>query len=141
MAVICELCNTQGGRVLWKDNLCRVVLVDDDGYPGYCRVIWNDHIKEMTELAAEGRRHFMDVVFAVEVCVRDVLAPEKINLASLGNVTPHLHWHVIPRFRSDPHFPNTIWGIKQRDEQCNITGPLVEQLCNRVAGLVLTAQR
>jgi diadenosine tetraphosphate (Ap4A) HIT family hydrolase len=23
---------------------------------------------------------------------------------------PHLHWHIIPRFEGDPHYPNPIWG-------------------------------
>jgi diadenosine tetraphosphate (Ap4A) HIT family hydrolase len=41
------------------------------------------------------------------------MAPDKINLASLGNVVPHLHWHVIPRFADDPHFPNPVWGVRQ----------------------------
>jgi diadenosine tetraphosphate (Ap4A) HIT family hydrolase len=44
-----------------------------------------------------------------------VLQPDKINLASLGNVVPHLHWHVIPRFADDPHFPNPVWGQRLRD--------------------------
>jgi hypothetical protein len=43
-----------------------------------------------------------------------VLGAEKVNLASLGNQVPHLHWHVIPRFKDDPHFPFAIWGRKMR---------------------------
>ncbi|HXD50505.1 MAG TPA: HIT domain-containing protein, partial [Burkholderiales bacterium] len=38
----------------------------------------------------------------------------KINLAAFGNMTPHLHWHVIPRNADDAHFPNPIWGERQR---------------------------
>lgn len=57
----------------------------------------------------------MHVVFAVESALRDLLHPDKINLASLGNATPHLHWHVIPRFRGDPHFPDPIWGAPLRE--------------------------
>jgi diadenosine tetraphosphate (Ap4A) HIT family hydrolase len=40
--------------------------------------------------------------------------PDKINLASLGNVVPHLHWHVIPRFADDAHFPSPVWAQAQR---------------------------
>ena len=111
----CELCETTGGELLWRDDRCRVVLVDDPDYPGFCRVIWAGHIKEMTDLTAAERRHLMEVVFAVEDAVRATLAPDKINLASLGNVVPHLHWHVIPRYRSDRHFPNPIWGAAKRE--------------------------
>jgi len=57
----------------------------------------------------------MSVVFAVEQAVRETLQPEKINLASLGNMTPHLHWHIIPRYRQDKTFPNPIWGQSRRE--------------------------
>jgi diadenosine tetraphosphate (Ap4A) HIT family hydrolase len=100
--------------VLWRDAACRVVLVDEPDYPGFCRVIWNAHVKEMTDLAAAEQQHCMRVVFAVEQALRVALNPHKINLASLGNLTPHLHWHVIPRYEDDPHFPNSVWGERQR---------------------------
>ena len=111
----CELCATPGGSLLWSNLLCRVVLVDDPDYPGFCRVILNRHAREMTDLPAKERHELMQVVFAVEASLRDLLKPEKINLASLGNMTPHVHWHVIPRYRSDRCFPNPIWGEIRRD--------------------------
>lgn len=111
----CDLCTTAGGELLWQDSLCRVVRVDDQDYPGFCRVILNRHIKEMTDLQPSEREHMMLVVFVVEEAVREVLRPDKINLASLGNMTPHVHWHVIPRFKRDRHFPNPIWGSSRRE--------------------------
>ena len=110
----CELCEQTGGDVLWQDAACRVVLVGDPDYPGFCRVIWNAHVKELTDLAGVERQHCLRVVCAVEQALRTVLKPHKINLASFGNLTPHLHWHVIPRFEDDPHFPNSIWGERLR---------------------------
>lgn len=106
----CELCRTSGGDVLWESPLCRVVRVADAHYPGFCRVIWTAHVREMTDLDPGERRRLMDVVFAVETVVRDHFAPDKINLASFGNMVPHLHWHVIPRWRDDRHFPEPVWG-------------------------------
>jgi len=111
----CELCVQVGGTLLWQDASCRVVLVEDADYPGFCRVIWRQHVKEMTDLSAADRAHLMDIVFAVEAAIREVLRPDKINLASLGNLTPHLHWHVIPRCTHDKHFPQPIWGTAQRE--------------------------
>lgn len=110
----CEFCSDAGGRVLWRGPECRVVYVEEPGYPGFCRVIWNMHVKEMTDLDAETRARFLHVVFAAEQAVRDLLRPDKVNLACLGNITPHLHWHVIPRFADDPHFPLPIWAARQR---------------------------
>lgn len=110
----CELCASSGGEIVWQDVRCRVVLVNDQEHPGFCRVIWDKHTREMTDLAETERQHMLRVVCAVEKVLRDLLIPDKINLASLGNVTPHLHWHVIPRYRDDPHFPNPVWGQKLR---------------------------
>ena len=110
----CDLCATPGGTVLWKSPLCRVVRVEDADYPGYCRVIWNAHVREMSDLDTVDRETLMKVVLAVEEAVRAHCAPDKINLASLGNQTPHVHWHVIPRWNDDRHFPEPIWGAAQR---------------------------
>ncbi len=111
----CELCAEMGGLPLWQDDFCRVVLVDDAHYPGYCRVILNRHVQEMSDLDVAGRERLMRVVVAVEAALREVARPDKINLASLGNRVPHLHWHVIPRYRQDRNFPNAIWGEALRD--------------------------
>jgi len=115
--VSCDLCKNDGGEVLWRDSFCRVVLVDDTDYPGFCRVILNEHIREMTDLDTQYRMQLMNVVFAVEQSVRSVMQPLKINLASFGNVVPHVHWHIIPRYTDDAHFPNSIWGERKREGQ------------------------
>lgn len=111
----CELCNQTGGTLIWQNTFCRVVLVEDADYAGFCRVICNAHIAEMTDLAIPQRSQMMMTVCKVEQVLREVMQPDKINLASLGNVTPHLHWHVIPRYRHDKHFPQPVWGIAQRN--------------------------
>jgi diadenosine tetraphosphate (Ap4A) HIT family hydrolase len=113
----CELCANPRGDLLWEDGLCRVIRVADaagEAFPGFCRVVWTDHVDEMSTLPDAGARHFMDVVFATERAVRKLVAPDKINLASLGNLVPHLHWHVIPRWKDDSHFPSPIWATAQR---------------------------
>lgn len=111
----CELCNTTGGEVLWDSPSCRVVRVDDPHYPGFCRVIWNAHAREMTDLDPGQQQYLMSVVLAVEATVRRLFVPDKINLASLGNMVPHVHWHIIPRWLDDRHFPEPIWGSVRRD--------------------------
>lgn len=110
----CPLCHPANETVLWQDDRCRVILVDDADYAGFCRVIWGGHAKEMTDLTQPERAHLMTVVFSVEAILREVLRPEKINLASLGNQVPHLHWHVIPRFTDDAHFPDPVWTTRKR---------------------------
>ena len=129
----CPLCHPENETVLWQDDRCRVILVDDPDYPGFCRVIWGGHVREMTDLTEPERAHLMAVVFATEEILREMLQPAKINLASLGNQVPHLHWHVIPRFTDDAHFPDPVWAVRKRD-----TRPV---LIDRLALTVKLTQR
>jgi diadenosine tetraphosphate (Ap4A) HIT family hydrolase len=121
--------------LIWGDARLRVVHVAEPGYAGYCRVIWNAHVREMTDLTEADRAHCMRVVFAVEKALRDRLHPEKMNLASLGNVTPHLHWHVVARFRDDPHFPDPVWGAPPLRAPVPLESPHAEFLESLAATL------
>ena len=111
----CDLCENPI-KPLWQDDFCRVVLLNDVDYPAYCRVELLAHVKEMTDLQPNESARMMKVVFAVETAIREQFNPTKINLASLGNKTPHVHWHVIPRFENDKHFPNSHWGAALRED-------------------------
>ncbi len=110
----CPLCDPEQEQVLWRDARCRVILTPQPAYPAFCRVVWRDHVAEMSELSPADRAHLMSIVWAVEDALRALLQPDKINLASLGNMVPHLHWHVIPRFRDDAHFPDAVWAVPRR---------------------------
>ncbi len=117
----CPLCSCGDAEaVLWSDEHARVILVDQGSapfiFPGYCRVIWNRHVAEMTDLSDSERRHLMEIVWWVEQTLRSVFRPYKINLASLGNVVPHLHWHLIPRWIDDSHFPESIWAVQPENK-------------------------
>jgi diadenosine tetraphosphate (Ap4A) HIT family hydrolase len=113
--VNCILCLEESGTPIWRGDDCRVVLVDDPDLPGFCRVIWNRHVSEMSQLSHGERDLLMHLVFAVEGAVRSVMRPSKINLAALGNQVPHIHWHVIPRFEDDAFFPGSAWSNRLRD--------------------------
>lgn len=136
----CELCGSPGGDVFWQDERCRAVRVAGTGQPGYCRVVWRDHVAEMTDLGAADRRHLMSVVFAVEAALRAVVRPDKINLASLGNQVPHLHWHVVPRWRDDRHFPNAIWGEAARATAAPRAEPELGRLRDALVGALAEEQ-
>lgn len=131
----CPLCDTPGGDLLWQDDFCRIVRVTDTpDYPGFCRVILNRHVAEMTDLLPAERARLMMTVMKVEQVLRDLLRPDKINLAALGNVVPHVHWHVIPRFVDDPHFPNPIWGVRLRDTPHAVPADFDTRLARAIDG-------
>lgn len=111
----CALCASDGGDVIWRDEFARVVLADEPDFPGFVRVIWNAHVAEMTDLSVADRTRLMALVWCVEQAQRDLLRAHKVNLASLGNAVAHLHWHVIPRWRDDSHFPSPVWAEALRE--------------------------
>jgi diadenosine tetraphosphate (Ap4A) HIT family hydrolase len=115
----CVLCKEdlkpEEGALIWRGDDCRVILVNDPELPGFCRVIWNRHVGEMTDLTYGEREHLMSLVFAVEEAVRHVMHPDKINIAALGNMVPHIHWHVIPRYKDDAYFPGSVWSSKAQE--------------------------
>jgi diadenosine tetraphosphate (Ap4A) HIT family hydrolase len=130
----CEFCASPGGPVLWQNDLCRVVRVDEPDYPGFCRVILNRHAVEMTDLLPAERDALMHVVYAVEAAIRETLGADKMNLASLGNMTPHVHWHVVPRFTNDRHYPGPIWAAPKREA---VVPPERVERASRVAQAIL----
>lgn len=106
----CPLCNSAGGILLLEKNGWRVIRAEEENYPAFYRVISNSHVAEWSELSPTERAAGMELMLGVEEVLREQLQPRKINLASLGNVVPHLHWHIIARFDWDSHFPAPVWG-------------------------------
>ena len=106
----CPLCSDTGGELVWRDDRLRVILADEPLYPGFTRVVWNAHVAELSDLVDADRARLLDALVRVERVMREVLSPAKINLASLGNQVPHLHWHLIARWPDDAHFPAPVWA-------------------------------
>jgi diadenosine tetraphosphate (Ap4A) HIT family hydrolase len=111
----CELCRAAGGVLVAQSAHWRVIRAADADFPAFYRVVWRAHVAEWSDLSLAEQAAMMGAVGAVERVLRDALAPTKINLASLGNVVPHLHWHVIARFDWDSHFPAPLWGARARE--------------------------
>jgi diadenosine tetraphosphate (Ap4A) HIT family hydrolase len=111
----CPLCSGDGGTLICRTPHYRVVFAEQAGYPAWVRVIWNAHVKEMSDLSAVHQTILMQAVFAVEAQLRRVLNPHKVNLACFGNMVPHLHWHLVPRWADDAHWPQPTWGMQQRE--------------------------
>ena len=110
----CPLCTVDGGVLVFGNAQLRVIQADEPGFPAFYRVIWNRHVAEFSDLTADERAVCMDAVATVEQVLRAELQPCKINLATLGNVVPHLHWHVVARFDWDSHYPAPIWSAATR---------------------------
>lgn len=118
MISTCPLCVEDGGLVLLRHARLRIIRAtspDVADTPAFYRVVWNAHVAEWSDLAEADQALCMRTVTAVERVLRQQLQPTKINLAALGNVVPHLHWHVIARFDWDNRFPAPVWAAPVRD--------------------------
>jgi diadenosine tetraphosphate (Ap4A) HIT family hydrolase len=111
----CELCGLAASSKVVANDKFAIILADDANYPGFARVIWNEHVREVSDLPDADRLLLNDAVWKLEQAVREVMQPLKVNVASLGNVVPHLHWHVIPRHADDAHFPAPVWAQAVRE--------------------------
>jgi diadenosine tetraphosphate (Ap4A) HIT family hydrolase len=114
----CPLCAADGGALVWRGTQLRVIRALEEaerGFPAFYRVVWSAHVAELSDLDEAARAQCMQAVVVVEQALRDHLQPAKINLATLGNMVPHLHWHVLARFAWDSHFPAPVWAAAQRE--------------------------
>lgn len=71
--------------------------------------------KEMSECDAETKQQIWSLLDLIELEMLDYYQPDKINIASFANYVPQVHWHIMARFNNDSHFPEPMWGKKQRD--------------------------
>ena len=91
--------------------MCRVLLMNDSRYPWLVLVPQRAGVTELHHLSEADRNALMGEVARAASTLEDVLTPDKINVAALGNVVSQLHVHVIARFHRDPAWPKPIWGV------------------------------
>lgn len=89
--------------------LCQLRLKDDARFAWLLLVPRRPGIVEFTDLAAEDYRQLCEEILAATRLVQQVMEPDKVNVAMLGNVVSQMHVHVVGRFRSDPAWPGAIW--------------------------------
>jgi len=124
----CLLCQETGGVLVFQAPQWRLIRAEDAQFPAFYRLVWQSHVGEFSDLSDDEAWRCMQVLRAAEQVLRERLLPTKINIASLGNVVPHLHWHLIARFDWDSHFPQPVWATAQRapvaDAQARLATPL-----------------
>lgn len=124
----CTLCATDGGIPVFRCAQFRVIRAEEAGFPAFYRLIWHAHVAEFSDLSPAERSLCMEAVACLEIELRRALQPTKINLAALGNMVPHLHWHVIARFDWDTHFPAPVWAPAVREADAPALAAVTQQL-------------
>jgi len=86
------------------------VLNRDQFFPGYTLLFTKKHATELFHLDHTVRVALMEEVSTVAKALHTLFQPDKINYELLGNMVPHIHWHLVPRFATDPLWPRPIWA-------------------------------
>lgn len=93
--------------------LSRVLLMNDARFPWLVLVPRRAGLSEFHDLPRDLRIALLDEIHQAGTALRALCAPDKLNVAALGNVVSQLHVHVIARFRSDPAWPRPVWGVDE----------------------------
>ena len=126
----CPLCTPVNENDIKSNKLFRVILVDE--IPGFVRIILNKHIAEFSDLSMDEYFEVMKEVYRIETIIRETINPDKINVASLGNYVPHLHIHIIPRYKDDCWFPDSIWSETHRSYKYETSQDQINELIEKI---------
>lgn len=96
------------GEVVWRFPHSVAVLGKWQYYTGYCVLVSRDHATELSQLGAD-RSAFLDEMATLAAAVEAVFRPLKLNYELLGNQVQHLHWHIFPRYATDPDRRRPVW--------------------------------
>lgn len=107
----CPLCAdpSKGMTMLGDLEVTRAYLQRSASFRGYCVLVLKRHAVELDDLSADERRALVDDITRVAHAVRIVCGPKKVNYEILGNIVPHIHVHIIPRYETDPAWDRAAW--------------------------------
>lgn len=91
----------------------------------WLKIFTKEKYKELTDVPKPLRKKLYEVMEIIEEQMLEFYKPEKINIAAFGNYLPHVHIHVMARFKEDSYFPEPMWGEKQREAKLNLGAPEV----------------
>lgn len=86
----------------------------------WLKIFTREKKKEFSQCMVKTRKEVFRVLHEIELEMLDYYKPDKINIASFGNVLPQVHWHIMARFEHDSYFPEPVWGRKQRDAELDL---------------------
>lgn len=100
----------QDTQVLGDFPLSRLLLMKDAQYPWFILVPRREEVSEVFQLSSEDQHQLWAEAAELAEILKDTFAADKMNIASLGNMVPQLHVHVIARRKADAAWPAPVWG-------------------------------
>jgi len=95
-------------------------IVKEENTIPWLKIFSQKPYKELSDCDEVTRHAMLETMLVVEKTMIAYYAPTKVNIAIFGNYLPHLHIHVMARFKEDSHFPEPMWGLKQREASLNL---------------------
>jgi len=123
MEADCPLCRKLKDRQLGRDELVwefphSVALLGPwQFYHGYCVLFARTHARELQQLPLPERMAYLQEMIHLAAAIESAFQPRKLNYELLGNQVPHLHWHLFPRYSSDPDRLKPVWLAIDRAER------------------------
>ncbi|MBN8511504.1 MAG: HIT family protein [Rickettsiales bacterium] len=114
-----------------KLDLCQLRLINNKNFPWVILVPEIDDISEITDLNSKQYSLLCTEIMLVSRIIKTQFSPDKLNIATIGNVVRQMHIHIVARYKNDPLFPNTVWGSK--------TSPYEEIECNEIVKQIKSA--
>lgn len=102
--------------IVWRFPHSVALLGPWQWFTGYCMLVSRDHATELSGLGKK-RAAFLDEMSTLAEAIEACFQPHKLNYELLGNVVPHLHWHVFPRRADDPDRLKPVWLALDRAER------------------------
>jgi diadenosine tetraphosphate (Ap4A) HIT family hydrolase len=103
-----------------KLSASTLYLPQNQMYRGHGILVFDPrHATRLDQLtSSEWAAYAADLHRVVTAIIR-VCRPDHVNVESLGNVMPHLHWHVTPRYKDDGRWGAPIWAadLKQQPQR------------------------
>ena len=119
-------------NIIFENRLIRIE-IEKSEIP-WLKIFTQDSIKEFSQCNRETKEQIWNILDVIEKEMLDYFNPEKINIASFGNYVPHVHFHIMARFKEDSYFPEPMWGTKQRDAE--LTLPSFEEFYKKIGKLL-----
>ena len=110
----CNACSgtwTSSDHFIADLGLSMAYLHEDQFFPGWTVLVFKRHATELFHLAPTERIQLMEEVSRLAKVLTETFDARKMNYGLLGNQTPHIHWHLIPRLASDPAPLEPVWRI------------------------------
>ena len=83
-------------------------------------IFTKESIKEFSMCDKKTKNMILKALTIIEIEMLKYFNCTKINIASFGNYVPHVHFHIMARFKNDDYFPEPMWGDKQRNNQLTL---------------------